>query len=117
MALPPAQRNVLSAEWASGSSPGSNQSDQSRAPRPPRIASATIEPHSPMLGLWRVPGLIVAFRIHAGKQHVKIAELRKIRNAHRVKLADQMVAFMLHYPRVKTFSDPVDRRAILIDAL
>ena len=46
-----------------------------------------------------------------GKEHARIAETTEIADAHRVKLADQMVAFVLHHARMKAFG--LDRKSVV----
>ncbi len=60
---------------------------------------------------------IILCRIELGKQHARKAELRKIRDAHRIQHADQMVAFMLDDARMETLGHAVDRPAELVEAL
>src|SRR5476649_2523143 len=55
---------------------------------------------------------IVAFRIESWKQDLGKAEFREIRDAHGIKLADQVIAFVLHDARVKPLRKPFYRRAI-----
>jgi len=52
---------------------------------------------------------IIAFRVESWKQDLGEAEFREIRDAHGIKLADQVIAFVLHNTRVKAFSQPFDR--------
>src|SRR6185437_2882251 len=52
-----------------------------------------------------------------GKQHIDETELRKIGDARGIQPPDQVVALVLHHPRVETFGRAVDRRAARIHAL
>ena len=51
-----------------------------------------------------------------GKQHAGVAEAREIADAHRVQRADQVIAFVLHYPRMKTLGLSLDALPLRVEA-
>src|SRR5689334_17726588 len=60
---------------------------------------------------------LVAHGIEPREKHFREAELREVGDAHRIELADQMIAFVLHDTRVKALGEPLDRVAVLVETL
>src|SRR6059058_804921 len=61
------------------------------------------------------PSVVLA-RVQAREQHVRVAELREVAHPHRVQLAHEVVALVLHDARMEALGFALDAPARFVDA-